>query len=111
VSSINLISENEYILAWDEPTNSYKNVLKPQSQDLQPYRLINDTYTKVEVDTKDTNTSNAISTRITNLPAFPSLTPYRLINDTHTKNEAIPRILIIPMLYLQGSQIYLLFQV
>ena len=55
--------------------------------DLSPYRLISDSYTKAQVDERDTNTSNVISTRINNLPSFPSLTGYRLISDSYTKAE------------------------
>jgi len=57
VPSTSLISGQQYILEWDEPTNSYKNVLKPT---LEPYRLIVDSYNKNEVDTI-----------ITNLPPIP----------------------------------------
>jgi len=38
------------------------------------------------VDTKDTNSSNAISTRITNLPVV-DLVPYRLISNSYTKSK------------------------
>ena len=55
-------------------------------QSLTPYRLVNDSYTKGEVDTRDTNTSNVISTRITNLPP-PNLESYRLITDSYTELE------------------------
>jgi len=65
------------------------NLPKP---DLTPYRLVNDSYTKLEADTKDTNTSNVISTRITNLPQ-PDLTIFRLVNDSYTKTEVDSNIL------------------
>jgi len=54
---------------------------------LAPYRLINDSYTKAEVDTKDTNNSNVISLRINAIPAPPNLAPYRLVSDSYTKAE------------------------
>ena len=43
-------------------------------------------YTKAEIDTKDANTSNVISTRINNLPII-DLQPYQLISDSYTKAE------------------------
>jgi len=58
----------------------------PSFPSLRPYRLVDDSYTKNEVDTKDTYNSNGISTMITNLPQ-PDLTPYRLIADRYTKDE------------------------
>jgi hypothetical protein len=55
--------------------------------DLQPYRLISDSYTQAQIDTKDTNNSNVISLRINALPPPQDLTPYRLISDSYTQAE------------------------
>jgi len=43
-------------------------------------------YTRNQIDTKDANTSNAISTRINNLPII-DLQPYQLISTGYTKAE------------------------
>ena len=43
-------------------------------------------YTRNQIDTKDANTSNAISTRINNLPII-DLQPYQLISNSYTKSQ------------------------
>jgi len=49
--------------------------------------ITNDTsYSKTEVDTKETNTSNTISTQINDLPVI-DLQPYQLISNSYTKEE------------------------
>ena len=61
-SNNKLINASNYILKTSNVTSTRITNL-PQSG-LTPDRFISDSYTRLEVDTKDTNNSNVISTRI-----------------------------------------------
>ena len=68
VGDTNLLIQDTNILIQDTSNIISTRITNLPQPNLAPYRLVNDSYTKAEVDTIDTNNSNVISTRITNLP-------------------------------------------
>jgi hypothetical protein len=55
---------------------------------LTPYRLITDSYTRAEVDTRDTNTSNVISTRLNNVYTKAEDDLFNTNNSNYTLNSS-----------------------
>ena len=55
---------------------------------LTPYRLISDSYTRVEVDTRDTNTSNVLSTRLNNVYTKAEDNTLNTNNSNYTLNSS-----------------------